>query len=166
MYLGRIYAFVVAVLLAAVVLPPPERLSAQTEGPLLVLASKSTGVSNLELSTLRRLFQGYITEQGGKRLIPLNQTIGTPARTTFDWLVLGLTEEQVGRFWVDQRIRQSTEAPRSIQSPELAIRVVASLPGAVTYVRMQPSAVPDRVQIISVDGKRPTEPGYPLAARD
>lgn len=140
------------------------RAHAQQE-PLLVVVAASLGASNIELSALRRAFQGYSVELVGKRLVPLNQALQAPARTQFDKLVLGLTPEQVGRYWIDRRIRDSVQSPRTIPSPELIVRVVASIPGAIGYVSIARNALPSQVRVLSVDGKLPGERDYPLASR-
>jgi hypothetical protein len=111
------------------------------------------------------VFEGYKTEFNGKRLIPFNQESGSQARERFDRLVLGLTPAQVGQFWVDQRVRGGTQAPRALASPELTLRVVASLPSSIGYVALDPNAVPAGLKALSIDGKRAIDGDYPFAAK-
>lgn len=145
--------------------PPPSRTQAQSAQLMLVIAGNTTGISDIDLGTLRRLFEGYATEYRGVRLIAFNQNVGTPARTAFDRAVLGLGPDQVGRFWMDQKIRQASQPPRVIPSPELVVRVVVSLRGGVGYVIGAPKDLPKGVRPLSVNGKAPTDPGYPLSLR-
>src|SRR5690242_14270301 len=104
-------------------------LARAATGELLVVVASSVAIVDISSATLRRVFTGYVTELGGKRLIPVNQAVNTPVRTRFDRAVLGLSPEEVGRFWVDRRIRDESPPPRTVPTPELAVRVAASLPG-------------------------------------
>lgn len=154
-----------ALLATALVEPPPSRTQAQPSQQMLVIVANTMGTSDIDLGTLRRLFEGYPTEYRGTRLIAFNQSLGTPARTSFDRAVLGLGPDQVGRFWMDQRIRQASQPPRVIPSPELVVRVVVSLRGGVGYLIGAPKDLPKGVRNLSINGKGPTDPGYPLSLR-
>jgi hypothetical protein len=127
---------------------------------IVVIMAASTAVGDISSAVLRRAFLGEAAELGGKRLVPLNHPPGTPARNTFDRAVLGLSPEQTGAFWIDRRIRAESAPPRAVPSPELATRIVASLPGAITY--STPEHVTAQVKILSIDGKAPGAAGYPL----
>jgi hypothetical protein len=70
----------------------------------------------------------------------------------------------VGRFWVDQRIRDQGNPPVTVKSPQLLVRAVASLAGAVSY--STESLLTPKVKVLEVDGKHAGEPGYALARAD
>jgi hypothetical protein len=96
-------------------------------------------------------------------LVPLNHPVRTHERELFDRKVLGLEPGDVGRFWINRRIRDEGVPPRTVPSPQLAPRVVASYPGAIAYVSsslLAKMAVSTQVRILSVDGKSPSDPGY------
>lgn len=132
-----------------------------TNKPLVVVVGAATPLRNISLGELRRAFLGEAVEAGtGKRLVPINHPSGTPTRDRFDLAVLGLKPEAVGRFWVDRRIRDQSPPPKTVQSAELAIRVVASLPGAITYGTSE--LVNDQLRAVTIDGKAAGQPGYPL----
>ena len=73
-------------------------------------------------------------------------------------VVLGLGPDEVGRFWINRRIRDEGLAPRIVTSSELGIRVVASYPGAVTYMRAR--ALPASVRVLTINGVAPGQPDY------
>lgn len=151
----------ILVLLAAAALPAPVPPARAAEEPLLVIMATSTGVRDIDISTLRRVFLGLPTDYAaGKRFIPVNHPTGTPARVRFDRAVLGLEPGQVGAFWIDRRIRDEGMPPRTVPSAELALRVAASLPGAITYVAQDMLAA--KVQALTIDGKSAKQPGYLL----
>jgi hypothetical protein len=147
----------------AALLTNPLRAATQApvEAPLVVIVSPQTGLQDLKSSLLRRAYQGFPTEYArGKKLVALNQPPGSAARERFDKALLGFTPAEMGRFWVDQRIRGVSQPPRSIATPELTVRVVATLIGAVSYV--SPSQVNSAVRVVTVDGKRPSDGDYLL----
>ena len=156
------HCLAITLLAATVFLPTHSAVRAQKPGALLVIVSASIGLSDISSASLRRAFQGYPTEyHPGKRLLPLNHATGSAERTFFDQTVLGLSPGEVGRFWIDQKVRGASQPPRSLPSASLAVRVVASFPGAITYT--YPNLVRPGLTVLSIDGKRPTDSDYFLA---
>ena len=149
---------VLATLSAAPGLPAQPRPAAR----LLVLMAAAAGVTDIEQSTLRRAFESNPTEVKGIRLIPFNHNVGHPARIELDRSLLGLEPSQVGRYWTDRKIRDMVLPPRTIPSVELLLRVLVSLRGAIGYAELDPSAVPPGVRALAIDGKKPSDPSYPL----
>ena len=143
-------------------LPQSSSTVGTAEPPILVIVSAATPGSEIPLGTLRNAFEGYPTDFNGKRLVPFNHPTGTPTRARFDKVLLGLVPNQVGQFWVDQLVRGGRQAPRTLPSSELALRVVASVPGSISYVAMVPNALPPALKILAIDGKRPTDSHYAL----
>lgn len=152
-----------SLLFAATFLPLRRGANAQSSQRILVVVvSASTGLTDISSALLRRTFQGFPTEFGsGKRLLPLNHPVKTPDRTRFDRAVLGLTQDEIGRYWIDQKIRGVAEPPRTLGTAEFALRVVASFPGAITYA--DSSLVRSNLAALTIDGKHPSDPGYLLA---
>ena len=72
---------------------------------LLVVVAKGSPVTNITRSDLKRAFTGDSVSAGGKPLVPFNASPGTPERTGFDKAVLGMSPDEVGRFWVDRKVR-------------------------------------------------------------
>jgi hypothetical protein len=149
----------VALLLIAVAWPLA-RTSAAGK-PLLVVVAAASPIKDVELSALRRAFEGAVAEVGGKRLIPINHPANTPLRVAFDKQVLGLNPEDVGKFWIEKRIRDEGSPPKTVPSPDLAVRIASSLPGAITYCTQE--MVNASVKVLTVGGKAAGSPGYPLS---
>jgi hypothetical protein len=151
-------------LIASVLSPLRSPARADANPGLLVVVGNATGITDISLAMLRRAFQGEpALTPDGKRLVPLNHSVGSPERTLFDRNVLGLEPDEVGRFWINRRIRDEGLPPRTLPSPDLGVRVVASYPGAITYVNAK--LVTAGVRVLRVDGKLPTDPGYLLGGR-
>lgn len=129
--------------------------------PLVMVVSTAVPVQDVSLAVLRRMFQGEATDYApGKRYIPVNQAPKTTTRTQFDRAVLGMTPDEVGRFWIDRRIRDQPGPPKIVPSLDLALRLVMSLPGAIAY--MPAEMVNPKVRVLMIDGKRPGDAGYLL----
>lgn len=158
------YLFVALPLLVSMLMPLQSGVHAEAHPPLVVVVGVKTNLTDISLAMLRRAFQGEVAlTTDGKRLVPLNHAVGSLERVQFDEAVLGLAPSDVGRFWINRRIRDEAPPPRTLPSADLGVRVVASYPGAITYV--SGSAVNASVRILRIDGKLPSDPGYLLAGR-
>ncbi|HEY6876479.1 MAG TPA: hypothetical protein VI299_00620 [Polyangiales bacterium] len=154
------------VLLLLAVFPPAGltvgTVSAQKRAPLAVVVGLSLEMHDMSLATLRSIFAGEAaTAPDGKRFVPLNAPLKTYERELFDRKVLGLAPDDVSRFWIDRRIRDEFQPPRTLPSAELGVRVVATYPGAITYVSS--SIVGRGVRVLRIDGKLPSDSGYLLS---
>lgn len=137
----------------------PGSVARAAQEPLLVIVGLKFPARDIRLADLKSAFRGEAAYLGDKRLIPINHDLETPTRVEFDRAILGLEPAAVGRFWVDRRIRDEGSPPRAV-APELAIRVVAALPNAITYgTRAQ---LNPKVVAISVDGVSAGQSDYPL----
>lgn len=132
-------------------------------GILVVVTQKSSPLSTVSLSELRRLYTSEpVDGPDGAPLVPLNHPVGTPVRVAFDKLVLKMSADEAGRFWVDRRIRGQRGAPKAIPSLDLLCKAVANLKGTITYLRA--SDVTADLKVLAVEGKAPNQAGYPLQA--
>lgn len=153
--------FLSTMLLVAALVPITPSVRATASEPLVMIINTSVSLKDITLPMLRRAFEGSPVEYAsGKRIIPFNALSESSDRVLFDRAVLGLTPDEMARFWVDQRIRSAAQAPRTIGTPELAVRVIASLPGAITYVRE--SKADRTVRVLSIEGKSPEDEDYLL----
>jgi hypothetical protein len=127
---------------------------------LLVVVAKSSPINELSFAELRRMYLGEPVDSGGQKLIPLNRGSSVKERIAFDKLVLGMSQEEVARYWVDRRIRGQSGAPKAVDPVDVHQRVVAKLAGAIGYVRS--GELRDEVKALRINGKGPHDPGYPL----
>lgn len=72
-----------------------------------------------------------------------------------------MTESQYRQYWIGKVFRaESTAGPKTVYSSSMAITLVGSIPGALTFIDV--AEVPRDLKILRVNGLLPGEPGYPL----
>lgn len=150
-----------AVIMLALVSLAPVSRAGPSPVRLAVVVAKSSKISDLSIYDVKRLYQGEtVSRPGAGKFVPLAQPSSSQDRVGFDKAVLGMSPEQVARYWVDRRIRGHAGPPKSIESPALLQRVVARVDGAVGYVRT--SHVQGDVKVLRIDGKLPEDAGYSI----
>ncbi|HEY6728354.1 MAG TPA: hypothetical protein VI197_30295 [Polyangiaceae bacterium] len=141
----------------------PADAGTSSQEPLAIVVAKNSAVHEMSLYQLKRLYLGdSMNTPDGKKLLPLNRGTNTHERVGFDKTVLNMTPEEAARYWIDRRIRGLSGAPKSVDPANVLQKVVARLPGSVSYVRQ--SEVTDTVKVIKVEGKLPGDAGYPVSA--
>jgi len=147
-------------------LPSVERSARAAERiTLAVFVAKDSGLQNLKMSELRRIFTNA-DDSGfsGQRSVPFNHTARSGDRVGFDRTVLRMSPEEVSRFWIDRKIRGLPGPPRAVDSLSQLVRLVTHTSAGIGYAR--PTQLSNDVRMIRVDGKLPTEAGYPLQFSD
>jgi hypothetical protein len=155
------YLSLLAVWVAGAILIGPRRVAADPPIRRLVLVvARSSPVTDLSSSDLKRLFTGSAVSSGGTRLVPFNFPPGSRERLAFDRAVLGMTGDEAGRFWVDRKIRGQSAAPRALPSGLYVAKVVAKLPGAIGYIAEDQLTA--ALRPVRIGGVAHTDPGYPI----
>jgi hypothetical protein len=125
---------------------------------LVVVVAKGSSVTNISHGDLKRCFLGEPVAAGGKALVPFNAAPNTPDRAGFDKAVLGMTPNEVGKFWVERKIRGQSGAPRALPSVAHIVKVAAKFPGAISYVPAD--QLTGEIQAVAVDGVAHTDARY------
>ena len=125
---------------------------------LVVVVAKGSAVTNIARGDLKRAFMGDTVSAGGKPVVPFNASTVTPERSGFDKAVLGMTPDEVGRFWVDRKVRGQSAAPRSLPSAAHVAKVAAKFPNAIGY--LPADQMTSDIQAVSVDGVPYTDARY------
>jgi hypothetical protein len=127
---------------------------------LVVVVAKGSTVTSISKSDLKHCFMGEATSTDGKPLVPFNAEPKTPERAGFDRGVLGMSPDEVGRYWVDRKVRGQASAPRSLPSVMHVQKVVAKFPNAISYLPVD--QITADVQPVKIDGMAFTDAGYSL----
>lgn len=140
------------------------RQTAQADGKkLVVVVAKGSSVTNLSREDLKRCFLGEPVSAGDKPLVPFNLPPSSPERSGFDKAVLGMSPEEVGRYWVDRKVRGQSGAPRSLPSPAHVAKVAAKFPAAIAY--LPADQMTSDIQPVSVDGIPYTDARYNIVTQ-
>ncbi len=126
---------------------------------LVVVVSAKSPITTVSRLQLKRAFLGEPIVIGDTRLAPFNAEPNSAERGGFDQSVLGMASDEVGRFWIDRKVRGQGAAPRSLPAVHLA-KVVAKFPGAISYLRVD-QLTPD-VKAVAVDGVAYTDRRYSI----
>jgi hypothetical protein len=70
---------------------------------------------------------------GSQSIVPFNLPPRGDERVSFDHAVLRMDPDDVGRFWLDRRVRGGPPPPRQAPDPLTVVRLVARLEGAIGY---------------------------------
>lgn len=144
--------------LAFVLVATARRADADTK--LVVVVAKGSKLTSISRSDLKRLFLGEQITADGKTLVPFNMEATTPARSSFDSAVLSMSPSQVGRFWVDRKVRGQSGAPRSLPSMAHVVKVVEKFPNAISYVPA--TQLTAKLQPVALDGVAYTDARYTI----
>jgi hypothetical protein len=137
--------------------------NAEGGAALALVVSKASPIQALSQFELKKLYLGSnINDPSGERILAFNQAPNSPDRVAFEQRVLGMSPEEVARYWIDRKIRGEGGAPKAVGSVELLQRVVSKMEHSVAYVRVD--QVRPEVRIVAIDGAVPGDPAYRLFA--
>jgi hypothetical protein len=149
---------IITTLLIALSLGLPARPSYADGKKLVVVVARGSSLTNISRSDLRRCFLSEPVSSDGKVLVPFNASANSPDRIGFDRAVLGMSPDEVGRFWVDRKVRGQSGAPRSLPSPAHVAKVAAKFPNAIGY--LPADQLTSDIQPVAIDGVAYTDARY------
>jgi hypothetical protein len=101
--------------------------------------------------------------KAGEKIYLIMQEAGTPERVLVLRRIYHMSEVELKRFWLEKLFRgEITAFPHVVASSTAAKRIVAKAPNALAFI--DAGAVDATVKVLRIDGRRPGEPGYALAA--
>jgi ABC-type phosphate transport system substrate-binding protein len=141
-------------LAAVIVLTAARQPDAEPRAPGLVVIVNPDNAATPSGAFLEDIFLRRQIEWGdGERIIMLNATSESERRRMFDRAVLGMSSDEVARYWLDQRIRGTGAAPREVGDAFLTIKLVTKLKAAIGYVPADAELHGARVVARIRDGK-------------
>lgn len=155
----------VTALFGAIALLLAETVAAEgsdDNGSIAIVVHKDTGVDNLSLADLRSIF---LAEQqfweDRTRIILLVRAPQSDERDFVLNSIYQMTEAQFRQYWIAKMFRAEVpRGPKIVFSTDMALDLVIAIPGSITFVRAD--KVTDDVKLVRVDGKLPSDAGYPL----
>jgi hypothetical protein len=136
--------------------------------PLAIIVSSAWEDAHaIDLRDLRALYLGRRSSLFGERVHRIDLPPGSAARVGFSETVLGRTEADLERYWIEQALAGGALPPRQLQAPRDVVAAVRARPGTIGYLPVSElSGHPRdgvRVIAIAVDGvaRHAGDPEYP-----
>ncbi|MGH0032472.1 MAG: hypothetical protein ACQGVC_21990 [Myxococcota bacterium] len=147
-------------------------LAAGAEPLAIVVSSRWQGADAIELRDLREVYLGRRTRLFGASVRRIDLAPGSAARAGFSRSVLGRSEQDLERYWIEQALSGGALPPREVATPPDAVAAAEARVGTIAYLPASSLARLDadgvRILPILVDGvaTRPGAPGYPARTLD
>lgn len=127
-----------------------------------VIANREVPENDVTFGELRRIFladrQFWTSELRITLIVPGWRS---KERETLLSRIYERDEAQYRHYWIAKVFTtEAVRAPKAVSSREVAASLVTRIRGAVTLV--DAARIPPGVKVLTVDGKRPGEDGYPL----
>lgn len=118
-----------------VLVPARTTVRAQRGEAIAVIVHPSAGVARLGRDALAAIFTLSMRHwSNGRAIVPFNYPPRHALRLGFDRAVLSMDADDAARFWISQRVRGRGSPPRVASTPQLVLKVVEHLKGAIGYV--------------------------------
>ncbi len=147
-------------LLASTVASAPGETPAS--GDIAVIVHPEVPEDDLPLTEVQRLLLGDRQFwAAGLRVTLLIRAPVAREREVVLKKIYRMNEGQFRQYWIGKVFRAETvSGPKIVYSSDMAVQLVAAIPGSITFV--QSSQVPTGVKVLMIDGKKPGDAGYPL----
>lgn len=139
----------------------PDARGEPPQGVAVIVNPKNGGTapSRAELRSVALLERQFWPD--GTRVVLLLPPGGSLEKRVLLQRVYEMSEEELRAHWRSQLFAGRIAAiPSVVRSSEAAAAAVKQSHGAIAFVRA--ADVPPGVRVLTIDGKQPSDPGYPL----
>lgn len=152
-----------AAALLAVALPI-RAMSAQsgTREPIAIVVNPKSPVTDISFVDLRRIFLGeqQFWPDRSKITLLVRAPVAREREVVLNE-IYKMDEDQFRQYWIGKMFRAEVAGgPKIVYSANMAINLVEVIPGSITFVLA--SEVTPKTRVVRIDGKLPSDPGYPL----
>ena len=130
--------------------------------PIAIVVHKAAGVENLSLDELRSIFladQQFWPDR--TRIILLVRAPQSDERDFVLNRIYQMSEAQFRQYWIAKMFRSEVpRGPKIVFSTDMTMELVVAIPGSISFVRAD--EVSNDVRVVRIDGKLPSDAGYPL----
>lgn len=129
---------------------------------IAIVVHKDSEVDNLSLDALRSIFLADRQFWGDrKRIILLVRAPHSDERDFVLNKIYQMSEAQFRQYWISKMFRAEVpRGPKIVFSTDMTLELVTAIPGSISFMRA--NDVSDGVKLVRIDGKLPSEEGYPL----
>lgn len=156
---------VLAVLVVAAMMLPAARAVAQEAAEtnsIAIVVHKSSEIDNLSLRELRNIFlanQQFWPDR--TRIVLLVRAPKSEERDFVLNTIYQMDEAQFRQYWIAKMFRAEVpRGPKIVFSTDMMLDLVVAIPGSISFINAD--EVSEDVRIVRIDGKSPTDAGYPL----
>ncbi len=137
---------------------------AQTSGRqgVAILVNPKSTVTNVSFAELRRIFLGQqqFWPDRSKVTLLVRAPVSHERAVLLDQ-IYQMDEDQFRQYWIGKMFRAEVAGgPKIVYSTDMALNLVGVIPGSITFILA--SAVPADAKVLRIDGKLPSDAGYPL----
>lgn len=129
---------------------------------LAIVVHKDTEVDNLSMIELRNIF--LANQQFWPNRSRIILLVRAPQSDERDFVlnsIYQMNEQQFRQYWIAKMFRAEVpRGPKIVFSTDMTHDLVVAIPGSISFMRAD--AVTADVKVVRVDGKLPSEAGYPL----
>ncbi len=156
--------FVYVALCVAALCVPTHVATAQanSRSAIAIVVNPKSSVTNLSFAELRRIFLGeqQFWPDRSKVTLLVRAPVAHERAIVLDE-IYRMDEDQFRQYWIGKMFRAEVAGgPKIVYSSDMAMNLVGVIPGSITFVLA--SAATGDAKIIRIDGKLPSDPGYPL----
>ncbi len=130
--------------------------------PIAIVVHKDTDIETLSLAELRNIFlanQQFWSNR--KRIVLLVRAPKSDERDYVLNTIYQMDEAQYRQYWIAKMFRAEVpRGPKIVFSTNMMLELVIAIPGSISFVSAD--EVSDDVRVVRIDGKLPSDPGYPL----
>tara|TARA_R110001583_G_scaffold90306_1_gene232151 strand:+ start:1683 stop:2177 length:495 start_codon:yes stop_codon:yes gene_type:complete len=129
--------------------------------PLAIVVNASSTLDGLSKSEVSRIFR---SEQqfwpDNKRIILLIRAPISTTRSLVLEQIYSMNEQQFRKYWIQKMFKaEVASGPKVVYTSDMAIDLINVIPGAIAFVPF--SEIKPGVKVLMIDGKLPSEDGYP-----
>ncbi len=148
----------------ALFLPATRAVSQENDAQtaIAIVVHKDAVVDNLSLAELRDIFlanKQFWPDRS--RIILLVRAPKSDERDFVLNTIYQMDEAQFRQYWIAKMFRAEVpRGPKIVFSTDMTRELVVAIPGSISFINA--SEVTDDVRVLKVDGKLPSDAGYPL----
>lgn len=131
-------------------------------GGIAIVVHKDTAVSDLTMNELRNIF--LANQQFWSNRARIILLVRAPQSDERDYVldtIYQMDEAQFRQYWIAKMFRAEVpRGPKIVFSTDMTRDLVVAIPGSISFIRAD--QVSDAVKVVRIDGKLPSDAGYPL----
>ena len=129
---------------------------------LAIVVHKDTVADDVTMGELRNIFMANKQFWPNRSRIIL--LVRAPESDERDYVlntIYQMDEDAFRKYWIAKMFRAEVpRGPKIVFSSDMTLDLVVAIPGSISFMRAD--QVSDAVKVLRVDGKLPSDDGYPL----